>query len=365
MRRILIAVAALSVLAAASRDTRAQQPAPVSGAASPADSVTRALGALSLSREGIELNGRFSNGDILVEKGDSVAGAVVTVGGNADIRGYVAGGVYALWGDVTVHPGAEVLGGATAYHGRVIIDGGQVRGDLHAWPAAARADATAVAPLTTGGALRLAAAWTGMLLIVGLLVLVIAFSNLEATARALEQDFGRAFFIGVMGQLGFLPLVLLAVVALAVTIVGALLVPFLLVAAPIAFAGFVTLGWLALALVTGRALLRSQAAGTRAEAVRALVLGTLLLMVPWLLAAALQSAGTVAIVVRIIAVATTWVAATAGLGATLTSRAGSKREKRDGKPQQPLQGGWATPTPISGVAAARRPIPARPGATPQ
>jgi hypothetical protein len=366
MRRILIAVAALSVLAAASRNSAAQ----VSGAAARvtgADSVQRALSALSLSQEGVELNGRFSKGSTVVEAGDTIAGPVVTVGGNAEIRGFVRGGVYALWGDVTVHPGAEIIGGATAYQGRVIIDGGHVRGDLHAWPSTAAAvnEATA-APLTTGGAVRLAAGWSGMMLVVGLLVLVIAFTNLEATARALELDFGRAFFIGVMGQLGFLPLLLLAVVALTITVVGALLVPFLLVAAPIAFAGFVTLGWVALALVSGRALLRSREnAGTRAEAMRALLLGVALLMVPWLIAAALQSTGALALVARIFAIAVTWVAATAGLGATLISRGGSKRAKPDSKPQPPLQGGWATPTPISGVAAARRPIPARPGATPQ
>lgn len=363
MRRILIAVAALTVLAAASRTAEAQ----VSSAAAPADSVERALQTFSLTREGVELNGRFARGPITVEKGDTVAGAVVTVGGNADIHGFVLGGVYSLWGDVTVHPGAEVVGGASAYQGRVIINGGHVRGDLHAWPAAvAAAEETIAVPMTTGRALRLVAGWTGMMVVVALLVLVIASSNLEATARTLEQDFGRAFFVGVMGQLGFLPVLLLAIVALAITVVGALLVPFVLVAAPIAFAGFVTLGWVALALVCGRALLRSRVgAGTRAEAVRALLLGVLLLMVPWLIAGALATTGAAALITLTIACAVTWVAATAGLGATLLSRAGSARAKRDSKPQPSVQGGWATPTPISGVAAARRPIPARPGATPQ
>jgi hypothetical protein len=147
--------------------------------------------------------------------------------------------------------------------------------------------------------------------------------------------------------------------------VGILLVPFLLVAAPIAFAGVVTLGWLALALMVGRALTRTRHEGTsRAESVRALVIGIALLMIPWLLAALLQGAGLVALLARIVAIAITWVAMSAGLGAALLSRAGAGRRVAAERPQPPMQG-WQTPTPVAGVAAARRPIPARPGATPQ
>ncbi|MHB1299152.1 MAG: bactofilin family protein [Gemmatimonadaceae bacterium] len=362
MRRYIIAVAACLMLAATARSASAQ----VSAAAVPADTVREALRAFSLSRDGVELNGRFSRGSVVVEAGDSVAGPVVTFGGNADIHGIVTGGVYALWGNVTIHPGADVLGGAGAYHGRVILDGGRVRGTLESWPAAvAAAEVQESAPMTVASALRLAAGWTGVAIILGLIVLVLASTNLEATARVLEQDFGRAFFVGVMGQLGFLPLLLLAVVALAITVVGILLVPFLLVAAPIAYAGFVTLGWLALALLSGRALLRSRDdAGSRAEAVRALLVGVLLLMVPWFIVAGLQGTGSVGLGIRLVAIGVSWVASTAGLGATILSRAGSGKALRREKPQPPSQG-WATPTPVAGVAAARRPIPARPGATPK
>lgn len=362
MRRRFVALAALLVMAAIPVTVGAQ----VSSAALPADSVQQALRAFSLTEEGVRLSGVYTSGSHVVAAGDSVKGPVVTLGGSSDIHGFVSGGVYALWGDVTIHEGAEVLGGAGAYNGRVILDGGKVRGALQAWPAAAAAAAAQEAPpMSTARALRLSAGWTGMLLIIGLLVLTLASSNLEATVRALEQDFGRAFFIGVMGQLGFLPLLLLASVALAVTVVGLLLIPFLLVAAPIALAGFVTLGWLALSLLTGRALLRSSDySGSRKEAVQALMAGVLLLMAPWIIASALQSTGSAALIARIVAIGVTWVAATAGLGATLMSRAGSARPKEGKKPQPPTQG-WATPTPVAGVAAARRPIPARPGATPK
>ncbi len=368
MRRSYFAAAAMGILlavafAAAPRVVDAQ----VSTGAAPTDSVQEALRAFGLTKDGVELNGRYVlSGGTVVEKGDTVAGPVVTIRGNAEIRGRVTGGVYALWGDVIIHPGAEVVGGANAFRGRVIIDGGRVRGDMQSWTSAAPAEAAeAAAPMTTGRALQLAAAWTGMLVAIALLVLVIASANLEATVRALEEDFGRALFIGVLGQLGFLPLLLFAIVALAVTVIGILLIPFVLVAAPVAFAGFVTLGWLALALLTGRALVRSrEASGSRSEALRALVVGAVVLMLPWLIAAALQGAGAMALVARIVAIGITWVTATAGLGATLVSRAGSARPRVDSRPAEPLQG-WQTPTPVAGVATARRPIPARPGATPK
>lgn len=364
-RRALAACFAATVMLAAVPFMATAQD--ISRGAVPADSVREALGAFGLTQEGVELNGRYSGGSTVVEAGDTVQGPVVAVKGNADIHGYVTGGVYALWGDVIVHPGAEVLGGANAYHGRVVIDGGNVRGPMRTW----RADPIVAAPveavpMTTGRALQMSAGWTGMLLAIALIVLVLAAGNLEATARALERNFGRAFFIGVMGQLGFLPLLLLTVIAAAITIVGILLIPFLLVAAPVALAGFVTLGWLALALLTGRAVLRTRREPTtRPDAVRAVVAGVVLLMLPWLIASALYSTGTLGLLARVMAVAVTWVAATAGLGATLISRAGSARAKRDAaKPQPPMEG-WATPTPVAGVAAARRPIPARPGAAPR
>ena len=363
MRRahLLLAVT-LAALTVASHRLDAQ----VSSGAVPADSLRTALDAFGLTADGVEVNGRFVRGNADVAPGDTVRGPLVVVGGTAEIRGVVAGDVYALWGDVVVHEGAEVYGGASAYRGRVVLDGGRVRGMLAAWPAvvatAARAETP---PLSRGRALQLSAGWTAMFLVVGLLVLVLLSANLEATARVLEEEFGRAFFVGVLGQIGFLPALLLAIVALAITIVGLLLIPFALVAAPVALAGFVTLGWLALALVTGRAILRSQRDGSsRAEALKALTFGVVLLMLPWIVSAALQGSGMVAVAARVIALAVTWVAATAGLGAAILSRAGASQRARAEQPSPAMQG-WQTPTPVAGVAAARRPIPARPGATPK
>jgi hypothetical protein len=362
MRRTMALIAvALLASAAAPHSAGAQ----VSSAAVPAESLLRALDAFAITEEGIAINGKVSRGNTTIAAGDTVHGPLLVIGGTADISGLVAGSVYALWGDVLVHTGAEVAGTASAYRGRVIVDGGRVRGELNAWPAAVAAAVAQEPPMTRSRALQLATGWTAVLVVVGILILVLMSPNIEGTARALEQDFGRSFFLGVVGQLGFLPALLILCVALAATIVGLLLIPFVLVAAPVALMGLVTLGWLALALMSGRALLRSRHDGSsRAEALRALVLGAVVLMAPWIIAALLQGTGTTAFVLRIAAVAVTWVAATAGLGAAMLSRAGAGDRKMAERAAPPLQG-WQTPTPVAGVAAARRPIPARPGATPQ
>lgn len=322
------------------------------------DSSTQALRALGLSGEGVEFRGFYQvNEAAIVAAGDTVRGPVIVLRGDADIRGTVLGNVAALFGDVIVRDGADVHGSAAAYRGRVVIDGGRVRGALGARPVAAAAATTP--PRSTAEALTLAGGFGATILIVGLLALVLAGPQLDATARVLEQSFSRAFFVGVAAELGFLPLLLLIVVSLAVTVVGILLIPFALVAAPIALAGLVTLGWLAAALLIGRAAFRGAVGNDRSALLRALTPGAVLLFVPWLLAAALQSVDGAAVLARATAFAITWVAATAGLGAVLLARASAK-SAADKPPT--AAGGWQTPTPIGGIATARRPVPARPEA---
>jgi hypothetical protein len=94
----------------------------------------------------------------------------------------------------------------------------------------------------------------------------------------------------------------------------------------------------------------------------------------WLIAALLAPWPTAATVARVIAFAATWAAATVGLGATLLTRAGTSTAKRPvfapvrtpplvesaGAVAAPAQSQWETPTPVSGVVAARRPTSVKP-----
>lgn len=338
-------------------------PAQVSTVAVPTDSASIALRALSIDEDGLSVNGRYVRGNHEVAVGDTVRGPLVVVRGNADVRGVVLGNVTAIFGDVTVRDGADVRGGATAWRGRVVVEGGRVRGELRAAPS--NVPAVVTPPMSRGEALRLTGGWLAMLLTVGFIALVLASRNLDGTARVLEQDFGKAFLVGVAGQLGFLPLLILTIVALCVTVLGILLVPFVLVAAPIALGGLITLGWLAMALMLGHALLRGSARDDRAAMVRALVPGVVLLMAPWAIAALMQGASTSALLVRTAAIGITWVAATAGFGAAMLSRAGTGSSRRQAAPIAPSSAGWQTPTPVAGIATARRPVPARPTTTPK
>lgn len=319
------------------------------------DSTRHALGVLGISTEGVDLRGAFRYDDTLrVAAGDTLRGPAIAVRGSADIRGTVYGNVTALFGDVIVREGADVHGSATAWRGRVIVEGGRVRGALGARPAATTV--VAKPPRSTAEALTLAAGWAAMLLVVAFLALVLSGRQLDETVRTLEQDFSKAFAIGVAAELGFLPLLLLTIAALTVTLVGILLIPFVLVAAPIALIGLVTLGWLAAALMVGRAVFRSAASNDRGALLRALLPGVVLLFAPWFIAAGLQDAGSAAVIARAAAFAIAWVAATAGLGAVILARVGRRKTQRPAA----AASGWQTPTPIGGVATARRAVPARP-----
>jgi hypothetical protein len=135
-----------------------------------------------------------------------------------------------------------------------------------------------------------------------------------------------------------------------------LLIPFAVVAYVLALAGLLTLGFVAIARLTGGAV-GSDAVrrlSARGSALRGVIVGTVLLLGIWVVAAALSSIPVGGAVLRALAVTVTFVAVTAGLGATILSRAGTRGvEATAAKPADPAV--WQTPTPVTGVAAARRP----------
>jgi hypothetical protein len=184
--------------------------------------------------------------------------------------------------------------------------------------------------------------------------MIFAETNFDGVVMALERGIGRAFLIGVVGQVAALPALLLLCVALALTILGILLIPFAIVAYFIAVAGLVTLGFLAVARLSGIPAVRGDDLTPRGVSLRAMFIGLIGYMGMWVIAAAFTSQPMVGGVLRMIALIVTWVAATAGLGATLMSRAGTQRPKH-GKAALPVdEYSWQTPTPVSGVAASKR-----------
>lgn len=304
----------------------------------------------------------FRIGNREVTAGSSQRGTVAVARGNLAVRGRIEGDALVLHGDVLVYPGGVITGQAVAVDGRVHPAGGVIEGDVRsvrgiAGGILAHAARTAEAEsLTPWAAMKIVLGWFAVLCAIGIGVLLFAEKNLDGVVLALEQEFSRSFWTGVLAQLGAIPALLLLLVGLAITILGILLVPFAVVAYVIALAGVLTLGFLATARLTGRAFFRGQQAG-RTVHLRALVVGLVIYLGLWFLAAALTANPVASSVMRAIALAGTWVAATLGLGATIISKAGTRR---DGKPDRvksaPSDLSWQTPTPVSGVVAARRPV---------
>jgi hypothetical protein len=206
----------------------------------------------------------------------------------------------------------------------------------------------------TSDAMGLSLGWLVVMLLIGIGVLVFAGAYLDGVTDVLEQSFGRSFLVGIAGELGVIPVLLLVVAALCLTVVGILLVPFAIVAYVLAVAGFLTLGFLSVARLAGGSIGAGRG-DARGRALRALVLGIAVFMGVWVLAAAFQWSPAISGVLRVIALAVTWVAATAGFGAAILSRGGTHRDAAK-KTTVDESAAWQTPTPITGVAAARKPV---------
>ena len=307
-----------------------------------------------------------SPGNRTIASGDTVHGNVATRGGTLQVDGVVTGDAVAWEGDVVVGPGGLIQGDAIAVQGRVRLAGGQVAGELRSVRGDLTATPSAVAerPVATlWEQVQLVLGWLVVALLIGIGVLVFAGGPLQATVEMLQGAFGRSLLAGIAGQLAIAPVILLVVVGLAITILGILLIPFTVVAVVLAAAGLMTLGFLGAAQMTGASLQRGGARrlSARGANLRALVLGIVLYLLPWLVAALLAQWPLAQSVARGVAFAVAWAAVTAGFGAALLSRAGTRRVATPSptapvpQPDAPQEISWQTPTPIGGVAAARRP----------
>jgi hypothetical protein len=215
----------------------------------------------------------------------------------------------------------------------------------------------------TRRSLFLAVGWYLVLAAVGLGVVLFARANVETVAERIRDDFSRSFLVGLVGQVALFPALVLSIIALAVTLIGVLVIPFAIVAFFLATAGALALGFLAMSFVTGEsAMQRREVSPTYGPPPTLLYMfvGLSLYFALWALASAFTWAGILGGLLRLVACVVTWAAATVGFGATLLSRGGTR-----GPPEPSLTAqssaedfAWQTPTPVTGVAAARRPTPA-------
>jgi hypothetical protein len=323
-------------------------------------------GALERLAKGEQVTGlpsadSVTKGPLTVPAGTTRKGTAVAQG-PVEVLGTVEGSVVSLGGDVTVRAGGHVTGDVLSVGGRVIADSGLVDGEIRtmsALPAVLDAPAPvarAASPAErTINATKVVAGSFGVLLIVAIGVLLFAGPNLREVVETVELRFARAFWVGLAGQLLILPGLVVLCIALALTLIGILLIPFAIVAYAVAIAGLVTLGFLAVAQLIGSAVWRGRDGTERSRAFGTLVVGVAIFFALWLLAGLLVWAPMAATVIRAAAVAASWAAVTLGLGAAILSRAGTHRRLASGS--RPVElAAWQTPTPVTGVVAARRPV---------
>lgn len=290
-----------------------------------------------------------------VAAGDTVHGTVTVVGRPLTVEGVIDGDAVALGGDIVVRQGGTVLGDATAFGGRVRLEGGLVAGATRAFGASPVEERRVAATPKPWESAKVAAGWFAILAVIGIGVLMFAEGSLTSVAETLERHFARSFGYGLLAQFALLPGLLLIVTALALTVVGILLIPFAVVAYLIAFAGLLTLGFLAVSRFTGGAFGgRSGEGSARAMHLGALLRGLAVYFAVWLVAALFAWHPLVGAVLRAVAVAVSWVVATLGLGAAIASRVEARRNAATRKPLPMDPMVWQTPTPVTGVAAARR-----------
>ncbi|MBI3983610.1 MAG: hypothetical protein HY337_11920 [Gemmatimonadetes bacterium] len=152
--------------------------------------------------------------------------------------------------------------------------------------------------------------------------------RLEVVADTVAKSPVRAFFAGLFAQPLLLPALLTMVVGLILTVVGILVVPVAIVGFVLAVIASVLGGYLAVARVVGEIYVRRTGRQnlytTGWATYRYLVYGLLGLLAIWIPALALQWIPGAGLALMLAAVVFTWIITTAGLGAVVLSRGGTR-----------------------------------------
>ena len=315
------------------------------------------------------LDAQHRTGDFTVAAKDSVKGNLVVLDGTLRIAGVVTGSAIALNGAVVIDSSGHVIGDVvSAEHGAAIAPSGRIDGELRTVDAI---EALPTGPDIASAAgtlvnLKRTAAWFGILIILAIGVLTNAGDSMQRITTALNAGFGRNVTVGLLAQMALLPVLVTICLLLALTLLGILLIPFAIVAYVVAVLGLVVLGGLGAVQMVGSGIAARRVNQTeRGMRLQSLVIGMLLLSLPWLAAAALTASPVASAAMRTIATGITWIAITAGLGAALRTRGGTRSHEEPWGIRRPAPSGtplpiatpasdWLTPTPIAGVVSVKR-----------
>lgn len=371
MRAFYLAVLPAVVAALATPSLAAQDLTPAPKTVR--DSLKVALDSLGVDVTGVNIVlDKLTVGDRQVGAGEVVGEDLTVLRGNLDVHGTVEGNAVAIRGNVTIHEGARVHGDVIALGGATLVKGGTVDGEIRSVSGSLSAVRTAsYIALTPGQLMRRAASLaTGVfavLAVIGIGILVLMREKLAIVADTAREGLVRSFLAGVAGEILALPSLTLVIVLLAITILGIVIIPFAVLAFGLLLAGALALGFLASAYIGGRAIGWSRSADrpvrmSRTHDLVYLMVGLAVYYAMWLMVSAIFGLGSGAVAqgVEVAAIVITWVAVTVGFGATLLSRGGARRADREAHAPSTVSDeySWQTPTPVSGVAAARRPTPA-------
>jgi hypothetical protein len=278
-------------------------------------------------RDGWRLHGlrkyaHVSTGDHVVPAGKTTSGSVMVVRGNLDVYGNVDGAATAVGGDVIVHEGGRVRGGAIALGGRVRNEGGSILGVIKDVGTTHNRQTVSFGgrPRTTLGSLGSAILWLISLLLVGTFVLFFLRDYFRRAVEVVTQDTGKSLFTGLLGGLATVPALIALIILMAITIIGIFFIPVGVGAFLIVVSGIAMLGFLAVANVAGVAISGKSGSETPAgEELQYLYTGILAFSALWIIAAAFTWFPIVGSILRVLAFSVTFVAVVTGFGAVILS----------------------------------------------
>ena len=274
------------------------------------------------AQHGLRKYAQVQTGDMIVPAGATTSGSVMVIRGNLDVYGNVDGAATAILGDVIVHDGGRVRGGAVALMGHVRNEGGSILGVIKDVGATHNRSTVSFGgrPRTTIGSLVSAVIWLVVLLLLGTFVLFFMRDYFKRTVEVITSETGRSLLTGVVAGLATVPAVVALCIALAITIIGIFLIPIGVAAFLVAVSGIAILGFLAVAHVAGIAISRKSASETPGgEELQYLFTGILAFSALWIIAAAFTWFPILGAVLRVLAFSVTFVAVATGFGAVILS----------------------------------------------
>jgi len=273
---------------------------------------------------------QVNTGDLTIPAGTTTSGSVMAIRGDLNVYGNVDGAATAILGDVIVHDGGRVRGGAVALGGHVRNEGGSILGVIKDVGATHNRSTVSFGgrPRTTLGSLAAAFLWLVVLLLVGTFVLFFLRDYFTRAVEVITNETGRSLLTGVLGGLASIPALVAIVVVMAITIIGVVFIPIGVAAFLIALSGIAILGFLAVAHVTGIAIAGKRNAETPAgQELQFLYTGIIAFSALWIIAAAFTWFPILGSILRMLAFSVTFVAVATGFGAVILSWWRSRSKK--------------------------------------